>query len=208
MSYFTKTMNNIKKKINEQGKKKLIENTVIVIIIGMIILIAGSSLLSKSNTNTNKTSDNKPSGENVEVLSKNTEKSIKDDLEIRLETILSKIEGVGKVDVMVTYVSGKELVPAYNTRSEENNTVEKDNQGGTRNIKESNKEENIVFEEEQGVKKPIIIKDVEPVIKGVIVVAEGASNPSVHEKILKAVQVLMDVPIHKIQVFERDGQDK
>jgi len=201
-------MNNIKKKINEQGKKKLIENTVIVIIIGMIILIAGSSLLSKSNTNTNKTSDNKPSGENVEVLSKNTEKSIKDDLEIRLETILSKIEGVGKVDVMVTYVSGKELVPAYNTRSEENNTVEKDNQGGTRNIKESNKEENIVFEEEQGVKKPIIIKDVEPVIKGVIVVAEGASNPSVHEKILKAVQVLMDVPIHKIQVFERDGQDK
>ena len=208
MSYFTKTMDSIKKKISEQGKKKLIEKTVIVIIIGMIILIAGSSLFSKGSTNTNKATNNKVSGGNVETSSRNTDKSVKGDLEIRLESILSKIEGVGKVDVMVTYISGKELVPAYNIRNDESSTVEKDNQGGTRNINESSKEENIAYEEEQGVKKPIIIKDIEPVVKGVIVVADGANNPSVHEKILKAVQVLTDLPIHKIQVFERNGQDK
>jgi len=203
MSYFVKVIENIKKKTNEQGKRKLIENTVIVIIIGAIILIAGSSLFSSNDTK--KTNDNKGGVENIETLSKSTESREKEDIEVRLESILSKIEGVGKVDVMVTYVSGKEIVPAYNTRIDENDTVEKDNQGGTRNIKESSKEESIVFEEEQGVKKPIIIKDIEPVVKGVIIVAEGASNPSVQEKILKAVQVLMDLPIHKIQVFERNG---
>jgi len=206
MSYFVKVIENIKKKTNEQGKKKLIENTVIVIILGAIILIAGSSLFSRNDTK--KTSENKGGVENVETLSKSTESREKEDLEVRLESILSKIEGVGKVDVMVTYVSGKEIVPAYNSRSDENDTVEKDNQGGTRNISESSREESIVFEEEQGVKKPIIIKDIEPVVKGVIVVAEGANNPSVQEKILKAVQVLMDLPIHKIQVFERNGQEK
>jgi len=110
---------------------------------------------------------------------------------------------VGKVDVMITYVSDGEVVPAVNTRINESNADEKDSGGGTRKVRENDQETSIAYEEAQGVKKPIILTQKEPEVKGVIVVAEGGNNVIVKEKICKAVQVLLDIPIHKVQVFER-----
>ena len=52
-------------------------------------------------------------------------------------------------------------------------------------------------------KKPIILKEVLPEVKGVVVVADGASDTLIKERLVNAVKVLFDIPIHKIQVFER-----
>lgn len=198
MEWFNKFL----EKFKNQSKKKLIENAIIVIIVGIIIIIAGGTIFGSNGQKDVKSKP--PDGTSVEVANKTTEAEERSDLEVKLASILSKIDGAGKVDVMITYVSGREIVPAYDIRSNENSTQERDNGGGTRNITQSDKEQKIAYEEEQGgIRKPIIVKDLQPVVKGVVVVADGAREPVVRESISRAVQVLMDIPIHKIEVLER-----
>lgn len=190
------------KKLQGGDRKKLIENTVVVAIIGVIIIIVGSSFLSGGKQ------DKSTSGKTVTSATEAEDTSYKESgdeaLEDRLIKILGQIDGVGRVDVMVTFSAGKENIPAYDIKKNESTTNEKDSGGGTREITQSDYESKMVFEDSQsGSKKPVIIKDLQPVIKGVVVVADGASKPEVKNRICRAVQVLMDIPIHKVQVIER-----
>jgi stage III sporulation protein AG len=60
-----------------------------------------------------------------------------------------------------------------------------------------------VYEEGgSGVKKPIVVKELMPKVQGVLVVAQGVNEPTVKENIVNSVRVLLNVPIHKIQVVE------
>ncbi|HOV26557.1 MAG TPA: stage III sporulation protein AG [Pseudobacteroides sp.] len=190
----------LEKLLQNKNRKKVIENSVIVIIIGIIVIIAGGSLFpqkekEKENIKSNET-------QTVETAAK-VENNDKDQNEKRLEELLTKVKGAGKVNVMVTYVSGKEIVPAYDTKKNENDTEEKDSGGGVRSIKQYDSENKIVYEEVQGnSKKPIVLKELMPQVKGVVVVSEGASDPEVRERLARAVQVLLDVPVHRIEVLE------
>ncbi|MCX7923265.1 MAG: stage III sporulation protein AG [Clostridia bacterium] len=203
MSLIKKVSEHLKNALGKQNKKKIIENCLIVIIIGVIAIIGASTFLKKDNSekDQNVVIPDKPS---VETLGKNASFEDKEETEKRIEKILSQIDGAGDVDVMITYVSGKEIVPAYDSKKTENGTEERDSGGGTRNIKQNDSENKVVFEEGQGGgKKPIVLKEIQPTVKGVVVVADGATDTKVVDSLSRAVQVLVDVPIHKIQVFER-----
>ena len=104
-------------------------------------------------------------------------------LEEKLESILSKISGVGKVNVMVTAKNFGEIVPAKN---------------------ESNTEEEIIILNQKGGGEDIkIIKEFYPEIDGVIVVAQGGKSDIVKNNLTEAVTALLGVDVHKIRVFER-----
>ena len=191
----------IKEMLENKNRKKLVENAVFVIIIGIIIIIAGGVFFSKSEKTNNDGSPQQSTGA-VEAL-KTLTSTEKDATEERLKAILSQIQGVGKVDVMITYTVSKENIPAYDVKKSDSNTDEKDSGGGTRNISQNDSDSTVVYEDNQsGGKRPVIVKEVQPVVKGVLVVAEGAASPQVMEKICKSVQILMDIPIHKVQVVE------
>lgn len=49
-------------------------------------------------------------------------------------------------------------------------------------------------------------KENEGSIRSVLVVADGGNNPSVREKIIRALKVALGVDAHKIEVFERTGR--
>lgn len=199
MDLFKKFMD----KLQKGERKKLIENTVVIAIIGIIILIASSSLLggSKKNNTTANSSTAAVSGNTSTVSARISEE---EKLEQRMKEILEQINGAGKVDIMVTFSTESEIVPAYDTKKSESKTSEKDSSGGTRDITQSNSDSSVVFEDSgSGAKSPVILKSLLPEIKGVVVVADGASRAEVKERITMAVQVLMDIPIHKIQVIER-----
>lgn len=182
-------------------RKKLIENSIIVIVIGIIIVIAGGALFDRQE-------DKAPVQQSLEGTTEQQVGNVmkpdeKSELEKKLEEILSKINGAGKVDVLVTYESGNELIPATDTSKKENVTQERDSGGGTRDVKSNEMESKVVFEDQGGSKKPVILKELQPGVKGVIIVAEGATDPRVKENLSKAVQVITGVAIHKVQVFER-----
>jgi len=191
------------KALADKGEKKLLEYAIMVVIIGIIIMIAAGTFFESNAGSTGDENKKNLSGEDMEVASRNVSENKFDDIANDIAKVLSEIEGAGKVTVMITYNSGEEIVPAQDVRRIRNITQERDSGGGTRDIDQYEYESSIVFEDNGGENSPIVLKTKMPEVKGVIVVAEGAGNAVVKENLVRAVQVLTDVPIHKIQVFKR-----
>lgn len=123
-------------------------------------------------------------------------------LEQRLESILSQIQGVGNVQVLINYSESSETVAMYNENSKTSTTEETDTSGGIRKIEETDTQKEIVYQEDSGDKTPIIQKTTQPKIEGAIITAKGASNASVKNNIIQAVEAVTGLATHKIQVFE------
>lgn len=125
------------------------------------------------------------------------------EMENQLSSILSQIEGAGKVTIMITLKTGTEIIPAKDETISDKTTNEKDNEGGTRTINEESTSDKVVFMNEQGgTSRPLVLKEINPEIKGVIIVAEGAKDPKVKLKLTEAVQTVLDVPAYRVSVFE------
>lgn len=195
------------------NNKKKIENLVflIVILIVTVVIInyiwsggknsdktitnsAGKQLATIENTQTKAQSQSKTQGE--------TEGSNGYGLEQRLEAILSNISGVGDVKVFVNYSESSETVAMYNENSKTSVTEETDTSGGVRKVEESNSQKDIVYQENNGSKVPIVQKTVEPKIEGAIITARGAGDVNVKTSIIQAVEAATGLATHKIQVFE------
>ena len=191
----------VKELIAGQSRKKLIENTAIVIIIGVIVIIAGGTIFSggKSDVSQNEQLKGGNTADTSQLAA-----STGDGTEARLKLLLTQMQGVGKVDVMITYSTTRENVPAYDMKKNQSSTQEKDSEGGTRSINEEEYDSTLVYEDSSaGGKTPVILKELEPEVKGVLVVAEGADSVEVRECIFNAVTVVLDVPVHKVQVVQR-----
>ena len=113
------------------------------------------------------------------------------------------MSGVGNVEVMISYSNTIEQVPMFDTK--ENTTVveEEDTNGGTRKTKETLSEQSIIYEEKNSTKIPAIKRTIMPEVIGVIVVAEGANNSVVKENIKNAVEAVLNIPSHRIQIFAK-----
>ncbi len=191
----------IKEMIEGQSRKKLIENTAIVIIIGVIVIIAGGTIFSGGKSDDPQVEQHKEGnaveGSQLAVFSE-------EDTEDKLRSLLSQMQGVGKVDVMITYSTTRENVPAYDMKKNQSSTEEKDSEGGTRSISQEEYDSALVYEDSSaGRKIPVILKELEPEVKGVLVVAEGADSVEVRERICNAVKVVFDIPVHRVQVVQR-----
>lgn len=126
--------------------------------------------------------------------------------EERLKEVLGKVEGVGRVDVMITLHASTQKVVEKDAPSRSQRVEEADSQGGNRTTQENEREETTVYEEgENGTRTPYVIQELEPLVEGVIVIAEGGGNPAVKQNILEAVQALFPVEAHKIKIMKMEG---
>ncbi len=132
----------------------------------------------------------------------NMQYSAQSELEVeeRLEAVLSSIRGAGRVEVMITYETGPEIVTAMNTDTNTNRSESSDNE------KESSVEQKTESQKPATVSgsngtEPIVIKEKQPAVRGVIVVAEGADNIAVRMDLQRAVQTVLNVPSASIEVF-------
>ncbi len=125
----------------------------------------------------------------------------RDALELRLIEVLSKIRGAGRVDVLVTYETNGEIVTATVRQTDEDVKDANGSSGSqtSRTVREVT--EPATVETEHG-HAPIVLYEKEPVVRGVVVVAEGAADFSVREKLQAAVQAVTGVPLSHIEVFE------
>lgn len=189
-----KIKNELVKTDNKNSKKK-IENIVVAILILLITVIAINAILSDGKEE-EETVINTIENNNVKFEASNT------DLESRLEDILSKINGVGKVEVLINYSETEQVVAMYNENKKETATEEQDESGGTRVIKENDVQKDVIYQEKDGEKIPITQKTIMPKIEGTIITAEGAGSTEIQEKIINAVEAATGLASHKIQVFE------
>ena len=192
-----KTENN-----DEKNNKKKIENMVFLVII-LIITIVIINYIWNGDKNSNKTITNttgKQLASSVDI-NENTE-SATSSLEENLEKILSNIDGVGTVKVFINYSESSETVAMYNENSKTSVTEETDTSGGVRKVEETDSDKEIVYQEENGDKTPIVQKTIEPKIEGAIITAEGATNAEIKASIIQAVEAVTGLATHKIQVFK------
>ncbi len=183
------------------GKRK-VENLIILVILLIIIVVAINYIFGGTSINNNNEQANIKNNV-VEVTTNNTET----DIEAKLENILSKIEGVGKVKVMITYSKSTTIEPVYNENYKLSNTTESDNDGGTRTISEENNQKEVIYKEKNdGTKEPITQSILSPVIEGAIIAAQGAANDDIKSDIIQAVEAATGLASHKIQVFKMEDQ--
>lgn len=124
------------------------------------------------------------------------------ELEGRLESVLSSIRGAGHVEVMITYASGPELVTAMNTDTNSNRSQIMDDGGSQSSTEQQTESQKPATVSGSSGTEPIVITEKQPAVRGVIVVAEGAGNIGVRMDLQRAVQTVLDVPIANIEVFE------
>lgn len=183
-------------------KTKKTEWLVIILILSIIISIYISTLGKPAGKTEEKAKPEEPAG-----LHWVNDDDPKVEEERKLKEILSVIKGAGKVEVMITYFSGKEIITAMNTIESTTVTEEEDNSGGTRQIKQSDiNSQPSTFNDAEG-SKPIIIKEVEPEIRGVIIISEGAGDIRVKMELTRAVQVALGVNPNQVEVFTMKGND-
>jgi stage III sporulation protein AG len=118
--------------------------------------------------------------------------------------MLEQIVGVGTVDVMVTVDSTEEVIVQRNVKDMQEENNETDANGGQRHTTQYTRDGEIVtYESSGGQHTPIVTKKVKPQVRGVLVVAMGAENPTVKQLIVDAVQKGLNVPSYKISVVPR-----
>lgn len=127
-------------------------------------------------------------------------------LEKRLTSLLSRMAEVGKVEVMITLKSSRELVVEKEQPVSRSSTNESDSQGGTRSVSQVDSEENTVYRTEGNASEPYVIKTLSPEIEGVLVVAEGAGSGTVNRTIVEIAQALFGVEAHKVKVVKMESE--
>ncbi|NLY85921.1 MAG: sporulation stage III protein AG [Tissierellia bacterium] len=183
----------IKKHLESINNKKFINNLFIILGISIIFLIVANYIL-----------DSKKEAPNTEnefksQVSYEEEMDYSAYLEKKLANILSKLEGVGKVNVMVTLENSVEKITATNTTKSTENIVENDGEGGTRQVQREDLTMQVVTRGSDG--SLLVVKEIKPKVLGVIVIAEGADDPEVKEKLYEAVKTVLGITGNKVQVY-------
>ena len=111
-------------------------------------------------------------------------------LDKKLENILSRVEGAGKVKVLINYRQSGEKILAYDMES---NTQEKDSN------KENTSKSEVVYD---GNKMPFVLKEYMPKVEGVIIVAQGGNIESIKKQLIAGTVALLGVEEHKIEVLK------
>ena len=172
-------MNEIIKRIIGNYSRK----TLIIILIVGIILMIGPGIL-KINNNTAKSE---------EKLNTFDENKIKKEL----EDILSKINGAGKVEVMIVFENKYEKIVAKDIKSSSNEQNDK-------NVRDI--DSMTVMSKEGNVQTPFVVKEMIPTVRGVIVVADGAKNSTVKGNIKNAVKTVLNVEYIKLKFCQESEE--
>lgn len=122
-------------------------------------------------------------------------------VEGKLANILAKVKGAGNVSVNVTLENSSTQEHAKNVVKESKVIQEKDTGGGVRTTTETKESEQILVSKENGIDRPVVVREVKPMIKGVLVIAQGAYDSTVKANLTKAVEAGLGIPSYKITVL-------
>ncbi len=180
----------------EKGKERIkkfgLKEWGTILIVGLCFLVMAIPGGTKEKEETGKKEQEAAETESEE------KKSYTDRMEERVEELLSCVENVGKVKVMITVASTEEKNVLKDGTSQTERTTENDSTGGSRIIEKESEDKESIFSGEE----PYLLSESYPEVIGVVVLAQGSGKGSVDYDILNAVQVLFDIPAHKIKIMK------
>lgn len=124
----------------------------------------------------------------------------------QLTGIIGKIDGVGKVQVLVTVESGVQYVYEQNQKSSNDKSATSQTDGSTQTQENNNTEQDpVIVDNASGGQSPLVRTELQPAVKGVVVVCDGGDNPTVKESVTDAIMTALDLPSTRISVSKRAG---
>lgn len=125
------------------------------------------------------------------------------EMEARLERLLGAIRGAGQVTVMITWEKSPQKVYAQDRQESRQSQEETDGQKTRTSTQESHQWQTVF---RQGTSpSPLVVEERGPVVRGVLVVAEGAGDPQVAQALQRAVAVLLGIPTYQVVVVPGKG---
>lgn len=120
-------------------------------------------------------------------------------LEQSLADIISSINGAGKTRVLLTMDSTVEQVYATDKNMTQKDSV---NSGdSTQSNKDTSADSTyITVELADGTQQTVLLKEIQPKVRGVLVVCSGGDNSVVKEKIVDAVTKALDISSSRVSV--------
>jgi stage III sporulation protein AG len=122
-------------------------------------------------------------------------------MEAKLANLLSQVKGAGAVAVSITFEGGSTQEYARNTVRESRTIQERDTAGGTRTTTENKENDQVLLSRENGSDRPVMVREIRPAVKGVLVIAEGAADSTVKASLTRAVEAGLGIPPYKITVL-------
>ena len=164
---------------SERGRK-------IIIAAGItgIILIALSNLLPKSKS--------QPTAAAVQTL---TAAEFIAQTEQRLSEIISGIDGAGSCRVMVTLENGVEYVYASQQKINSDHQQESD-----RVSQRDGSESNVILVDTANGRQGLIVTELQPTVRGVVVVCEGGDNAEVRQRVTDTVKTALNITARRVCV--------
>lgn len=195
-------MEKIKEKFTKKSNK--FNYMIILIIIAGIMILVVSYFNSSTPTFSNLTNERSTNEilQNENFMSTNYQDKVRNEL----KNILSKVKGVGKVDVIIHFEGGEELIPALDSEKSNTVTEERDSNGGNR-VNNNNKDgAKVVMSSQGNSTEPLILKTYNPKIIGILIVAEGADDQKLSYELTKIVSSLYDISENKVSVIPMEEQ--
>lgn len=190
----------------KKGKEKLLSLGVrqwgMLLLAGVCCLVIVFPMGEKNENDLTSQKNVESKTENKDTLTVRTEEDFVSQQEERLSALLSSVKDAGKVQVMITVESTTRKNVLQDGSMETEQVTETDSAGGSRTSVSEKKEGTTVFHDIQGISTPYILSEAYPQVIGVVVLAQGSGTGTVDLDILHAVQVLFDLPAHKIKIMK------
>lgn len=165
----------------------------IIIIIGLVgigLILLSGLLPEKSNTEDNQT-NSQVAYVSLAQYENNLEQSLAD--------IISSIDGAGKTRVMLTMDSTVEQVYATDKTMSQKDSINSGEDTETNKDTSANSTY-ITVELSDGTQQTVLLKEIQPKVRGVLVVCNGGDNSVVKEKIVDAVTKALDISSSRVSV--------
>lgn len=188
--------------------KKDKDKLVVLLLIGLIFLIMEMPLGKKSSISQNQSqiqNQELSSGSNMGTAQGQSGDSYSYEkrMEKRLKEILEKVEGVGKVEVMLVLRSSEEKVWHMDVQNSTSITEESQTDGTGKKSQETEEKKETVLIGSGEKAEPVIEKEIYPQIEGIVILAQGAEDAKIKAEISETAEALFGVPAHKIKVLKR-----
>ena len=126
-----------------------------------------------------------------EIETYNTDEEYCVYLENKIQSYIEKIDGAGKTEVIITLSETTEYIYA---------TDDKDVRKNNSNSDDATIEKDYVIIENNNNDVGLLIKTIEPKVRGVAVSCEGGDNAKVQQQIFSTIEALLDISTSNISI--------
>lgn len=128
-----------------------------------------------------------------------------DFMQQKIASLVSSIDGAGKCEVLLTLENGVESVYMMDVKTSNDKTQEgKEGADGKIQEKTSSEEKVIIVDGKEG-EQGLISKEIEPKIRGVVVVCEGGGDVMVTQRVTSAVTTAFHISSARVFVTRLEG---